>query len=274
MPELPEVETTRRGIAPHLEGRTFTGVTLRQTRLRWEIPALAQLLPGLTVETVRRRAKYLLISCGNAGATVGNLIIHLGMSGSLRVLPVETPARKHDHVDLAFGAQCLRLRDPRRFGAMLWTEGDPLCHPLLANLGPEPLSLGFNADYLLAQARQRKVAIKQLLMDNKVVVGIGNIYATESLFLAGIHPRRPCHRIGAVRIGRLVEQVRSVIAAAIEKGGTTLRDFQHEDGKPGYFQQELQVYGREGKPCPRCSTPLKALQIGQRTSSYCPRCQR
>lgn len=274
MPELPEVETTRRGIAPHLEGNAFSGVTVRQSRLRWEIPALAQLLPGLTVEAVRRRAKYLLIPCGNEHGTAGTLIMHLGMSGSLRVLPADTPARKHDHLDLVLGAQCLRLRDPRRFGAVLWTDNNPLHHPLLANLGPEPLSPGFNTDYLLIQARRRKVAIKQLLMDNKVVVGVGNIYASESLFLAGIHPHRPCNRIGERRIAQLVEQVKAVIAAAIEKGGTTLRDFQHEDGKPGYFQQQLLVYGRQGDPCVRCATPLKALQIGQRTSTYCPRCQR
>ena len=274
MPELPEVETTCRGIAPHLEGKTIKGVIIRQRKLRWEIPALESLLPGLSVQRVQRRAKYLLLACGDNGGDRGTLIIHLGMSGSLRVLPASTPAQKHDHFDLQIDDQCLRLRDPRRFGAVLWTETDPRQHSLLAGLGPEPLSHAFDSDYLLAQAKRRKVAIKSLLMDNKVVVGVGNIYATESLFLAGIHPQRACNRIGHKRIEGLVGHVKEVLARAIEQGGTTLRDFQHEDGKPGYFQQELRVYGRQGEPCPHCGTTIKAQRIGQRTSSYCPHCQR
>jgi len=269
MPELPEVETTRRGIQPHLSGRRISGVVIRQPKLRWPIPALQQWLPGSRIRKVERRAKYLLIDCGS-----GTLIMHLGMSGSLRVVPCNSPPDKHDHFDLQLGRQCLRLRDPRRFGAILWTEDAPEKHPLIRDLGPEPLSDAFDADYLLHQAKARSVAIKQLLMDGKVVVGVGNIYATESLFLAGIHPKRPCNRVSRARIEQLVEHVKSVLGRAIEQGGTTLRDFQNEQGKPGYFAQQLLVYGREGEPCPSCGSPIRRLQIGQRSSSYCPRCQR
>jgi formamidopyrimidine-DNA glycosylase len=273
MPELPEVETTRRGIQTHLVGQPISGVIVRQRKLRWEIPALDGILPGLRIEKVRRRAKYLLIDCAKAGRHEGTLIMHLGMSGSLRVLPVDSQAYKHDHFDLQLGDQCLRLRDPRRFGAILWTQEPAEAHPLIASLGPEPLSEGFNADYLFEQAKRRKVPIKQLLMDGKVVVGVGNIYATESLFLAGIHPTRLCNRVSKARLEKLVEHVKIVLACAIERGGTTLRDFQQQDGRPGYFQQELRVYGREGEPCRHCGTTIRAKQIGQRTSSYCPRCQ-
>jgi formamidopyrimidine-DNA glycosylase len=270
MPELPEVETTRRGIAPHLEGQRIAAFRVRQPRLRWPVPPeLTQRLPGLRIEQVRRRAKYLLLDCGQ-----GTLILHLGMSGSLRVLPIDTPPGPHDHLDLVLDKHCLRLRDPRRFGAVLWTDQDPQQHPLLHHLGPEPLSDDFDADYLLGKARGRKVAIKQLIMDGKIVVGVGNIYASESLFLAGIHPHRACNRIGAERLARLVGHIKQVLGRAIEKGGTTLRDFQHEDGKPGYFAQQLLVYGREGLPCPNCGTSLKQIRIGQRSSCYCPRCQR
>jgi len=274
MPELPEVETTRRGIAPHLLGKTIDLVEVRQRRLRWEVPALESLLPGRQVRQVQRRAKYLLLECADDRQATGTLLIHLGMSGSLRVLPADTPPQAHDHCDLVFAEQCLRLRDPRRFGALLWTEGPPQQHPLLRHLGPEPLSSAFDTDYLLQQARRRRIPIKQLLMDGKVVVGVGNIYASEALFLAGIHPRRACNRIGRERIGQLVGNVKEVLRRAIELGGTTLRDFQHQDGKPGYFRIELQVYGREGEPCPACGTTIKSIQLGQRTSSYCPRCQR
>ncbi len=273
MPELPEVETTRRGIEAHLVGQSISGVIVRQRKLRWEIPALAETLPGLQIERVRRRAKYLLIDCAKAGQHLGTLIMHLGMSGSLRVLPVDSKVHKHDHFDLQLGQQCLRLRDPRRFGAILWTQEPAERHPLISALGPEPLSEDFNVEYLSDQAKRRKVPIKQLLMDGKVVVGVGNIYATEALFLAGIHPARLCNRVAKARLEKLVEHVKIVLAYAIERGGTTLRDFQQQDGRPGYFQQELRVYGREGAPCRDCGTTIKAKQIGQRTSSYCPRCQ-
>lgn len=268
MPELPEVETTRRGIAPHITERTVSGVVVRQPRLRWPMPALDHLV-GHAVHTVERRAKYLLI-----GFDSGTLLLHLGMSGSLRVLPTDTPPERHDHFDLQFGDQCLRLRDPRRFGAVLWTGQAVAEHELIRRLGPEPLSEAFDADHLYAQARRRRIPIKQLLMNGSVVVGVGNIYATESLFLSGINPARACNRISRARIALLVERVKQVLARAIEQGGTTLRDFQHEDGRPGYFQQELLVYGREGEPCLTCGATIKARQIGQRTSAWCPRCQR
>lgn len=274
MPELPEVETSRRGIAPQMQQQTITGVVIRRPKLRWEIPPLGDILPGLRIQQVGRRAKYLLVHCADATQPRGTLIIHLGMSGSLRLLPTDTAVQKHDHFDLQLGKQCLRLRDPRRFGALLWTQQPVERHPLIVALGPEPLSEAFNTGQLLAQAKRRRVPIKQLLMDGKVVVGVGNIYATESLFLAGIHPARPCHRVSRARLDTLVGHVKNVLRHAIERGGTTLRDFQQQDGKPGYFQQELLVYGREGRPCPRCGTAIKARQIGQRTSSYCPSCQR
>lgn len=268
MPELPEVETTRRGVSPYIEGHTVSETVVRQPRLRWPIPALEHLV-GQVARRVERRAKYLLVRFDS-----GTLILHLGMSGSLRVLPADTPPQRHDHLDLRFGQHCLRLHDPRRFGAVLWTSEPAETHPLIRDLGPEPLSHTFDADYLHRQARRRRVAIKQLLMDGKVVVGVGNIYATESLFLAGIHPGRTCNRISKARITQLVAQVKAVLARAIEQGGTTLRDFQHEDGRPGYFQQQLMVYGREGESCHRCGTTIRAKQIGQRTSAWCPNCQR
>lgn len=270
MPELPEVETTRSGIAPHIQGRRISGVVVRQAQLRWPIPAnLAEQLGGRTVQAVERRAKYLLLRLTN-----GCLILHLGMSGSLRILPRETVPGKHDHFDLLFKHCCLRLRDPRRFGAVLWTDQPVDRHPLLAHLGPEPLSEAFNGAYLHRQAQQRQVAIKNLVMDGRVVVGVGNIYANEALFRAGIHPARPASRISAARCARLVEEIKQVLAAAIVQGGTTLRDFQQEDGKPGYFAQELLVYGKAGSPCPSCGGPLKQQRIGQRSSFYCSRCQR
>lgn len=270
MPELPEVETTRRGIAPHLEGLSVSDVVVRQPRLRWPVPrGLKRTLGGRALMRVERRAKYLLLRFGN-----GTLIIHLGMSGSLRILPGTTPPEPHDHVDIVFGDRCLRLRDPRRFGAVLWHRGDMDRHPLIAHLGPEPLSDAFSAAQLADAARGRKVAIKQLIMDGKVVVGVGNIYANEALYLAGIHPMRPAGRIGFARIERLVAAIKQVLAAAIEQGGTTLRDFQREDGRPGYFAQQLRVYGRGGLPCPACGRPLKEIRQGQRSTVYCGHCQR
>lgn len=269
MPELPEVETSRRGIAPHLEGKVVTDILLRQSKLRWPIPKEVSRLKGQVIECVERRAKYLLLR-----SSVGTMILHLGMSGSLRILPSTTRPEKHDHVDVVVGEHCMRLRDPRRFGAVLWTEDDPLQHDRLVGLGPEPLSEDFNTNYFYAQCRQRQSAIKQVLMDGKVVVGIGNIYATEALFKAGIHPQRKANNISKKRIADLVSASKQILAAAIQQGGTTLRDFQREDGKPGYFVQQLLVYGRSGQPCVQCGAPLKTVQIGQRASAYCGRCQR
>jgi formamidopyrimidine-DNA glycosylase len=268
MPELPEVETTRRGIAPHILDREITGALVRQTRLRWPVPPLRRLLVGHRVHAVDRRAKYLLIRIGS-----GTLIVHLGMSGSLRITRHDSPLRKHDHVELCFGDEGLRLHDPRRFGALLWTEDDPLAHPRLRGLGPEPLSEDFNAAYLSERARGRRTPIKSLLMDGHVVVGVGNIYATEALFRAGIHPARASARISLQRLETLVAAVKTVLAYAIERGGTTLRDFVNESGEPGYFAQELLAYGRSGEPCKRCGSILTSRQIGQRASAYCPGCQ-
>ena len=269
MPELPEVETTRRGIAPHILGQVIHGAVVRQAQLRWPVPELNRLLGGQLVQAVERRAKYILIRFAH-----GTLIIHLGMSGSLRLVPAGTPPRPHDHVDLVCAGSCLRLHDPRRFGALLWTEGDPFAHPRLRGLGPEPLSDEFDGNYLYRIAHARRAAIKTLLMDGKVVVGVGNIYATEALFRAGIHPRRAGRQISRKRLGQLVHEVKQVLTNAIERGGTTLRDFLNESGQPGYFAQELLVYGRAGQPCRRCGTLLKTRQIGQRASAYCPSCQR
>lgn len=269
MPELPEVETTCRGIAPHVLGQQVEHAVVRQPRLRWPVPPLEKLLAGQTVRSVERRAKYILLGFDN-----GTLIIHLGMSGSLRIVANDVPPRPHDHVDLRFAELCLRLHDPRRFGAMLWSEGDPLRHPRLRDLGPEPLSGQFDGAHLYRLARQRKVAIKSLLMDGKVVVGVGNIYATEALFRAGIHPERACHRVSRVRLDRLAHDVKAILSQAIKRGGTTLRDFLNESGNPGYFAQELMIYGRAGQSCKHCGTAVKTKQIGQRASAFCPKCQR
>jgi formamidopyrimidine-DNA glycosylase len=270
MPELPEVETTRRGIAPHIEGNTVSDVIVRQSRLRWLIPrGLARKLSGHNIVGVSRRAKYLLLRFEH-----GTLIMHLGMSGSLRIVPAGAAAAKHDHLDIVFKTrQVLRLTDPRRFGAVLWTEEEPQRHELISHLGPEPLSEAFSGDYLYQQSRSRKSSIKQFIMDGKVVVGVGNIYASESLFLAGIHPKRIAGKVSHERLERLAAAIKQVLAAAIEQGGTTLRDFVGGDGKPGYFAQQLNVYGREGEPCRQCATPIKQLTLGQRSTYYCPRCQ-
>lgn len=285
MPELPEVETTRRGLAPHLEGRRIAAVTLRRPDLRWPIPAeVAELLPGQRIEAVRRRAKYLLLD-----TAAGSALLHLGMSGSLRVLPAATPVREHDHVDIALAGRgarpgrVLRFNDPRRFGCLLWqAPGD--VHPLLLGLGPEPLSEGFDGaafdgaafdgDYLFARSRGRKAPVKTFLMDQRIVVGVGNIYAAEALFAAGISPLRAAGRVSRERYAALAEAVKSILAHAIARGGTTLRDFLAPDGAPGYFEQELAAYGRGGEPCPRCGRALRQASIGQRTTSWCPNCQR
>ncbi len=271
MPELPEVETTRRGIAPHIEGKRVCEVVVRQPRLRWPVPArLKAALCGQTIDTVRRRGKYLLLE-----SAVGTVILHLGMSGSLHVVEAGTPAGKHDHVDIIFAnGCCLRLRDPRRFGAVLWTTRAAESHKLLQGLGPEPLSDVFDTDYLFTASHARRVSIKAFIMDSKVVVGVGNIYASESLFMAGIHPKTTAGRIGRARYERLVRAIRQVLDKAIEQGGTTLRDFTNSEGKPGYFQQQLQVYGRAGEACLSCNGRIRSLQLGQRNTFYCPQCQR
>jgi formamidopyrimidine-DNA glycosylase len=270
LPELPEVETTRRGIAPHVEGHRVTAVTLRRTALRWPIPAaIRDELPGQRIEQVRRRAKYLLLD-----AQSGSAILHLGMSGCLRVLPATTPVQKHDHADLALdNGRVLRLTDPRRFGALLWQPAGTT-HELLQGLGPEPLSDAFDGAYLFARSRGRSGPVKHFLMDQKIVVGVGNIYAAEALFLAGIHPARAAGRIGAARYDALAAAVKQILAYSIERGGTTLRDFLTPDGEPGYFETELRVYGRAGAPCTACGTPLRDADWGQRATVYCPRCQR
>lgn len=270
MPELPEVETTRRGIEPHILGKIIQQIDVRQPRLRWPVPKqLARYLKGQQIERVARRGKYLLL-----GVDRGTLIIHLGMSGSLRILNQATPPGPHDHVDLLFSNNTvLRYTDPRRFGAWLWTADPVEQHPLLMKLGPEPLSGDFSADYLHSCSRHRKQVVKTLIMNSHIVVGIGNIYANEALFRAGIHPCRAAGRISQQRYALLVDSIKKVLRAAIEQGGTTLRDFVGGEGKPGYFQQQLQVYGRAGKPCHKCGTPVKEKRLGQRSTFYCSRCQ-
>ncbi len=271
MPELPEVETTRRGLAPHMQGQRIEAVIVRNRALRWPIPRnLAKQVCGCTVRAVERRGKYLLIDCGT-----GWMILHLGMSGSLQVVPKGTPVGKHDHVDLVLGSGTIaRLTDPRRFGAVLWTPHDPLRHPLLAALAPEPLGPEFDAVWLFSRTRGRSAAIKTVLMDNHIVVGVGNIYASESLFRAGINPKTAAGRVSRSRCEKLVAAIRETLAAAIAAGGSTLRDYVGSDGQPGYFQQSYFVYGRHGKPCRICGTNVRLLRQGQRATFYCPHCQR
>ena len=270
MPELPEVETTRRGIAPFLVGRRIESLKIRQPRLRWPIPrALRQHLPGQRVDAVERRAKYLLVH-----TAAGSAILHLGMSGSLRVLPGATPAGAHDHVDwLLDSGRLLRFTDPRRFGCQLWQAPNRV-HPLLAALGPEPLGPEFDGMYLWKQSRGRAAPVKTFLMNQKTVVGVGNIYAAEALFAAGIRPGRAAGAVSLPRYERLAGEVRRILEYAITRGGTTLRDFLRPDGEPGYFEQELFVYGRGGEPCKVCGTPIRTLRIGQRSAFFCRRCQR
>ncbi len=270
MPELPEVETTRRGIAPHLVGRRVEKLRIRQPRLRWPIPpALRRLLPGQRIEAVERRAKYLLVH-----TEPGSALLHLGMSGSLRILPGDAPAGPHDHVDWQLDSgRLLRFTDPRRFGSQLWQPAGSV-HPLLAGLGPEPRSDAFDGMYLWKLSRGRKAPVKAFLMDQRTVVGVGNIYAAEALFAAGIHPNRAAGSVSPARFGRLAAEVRRILEHAITRGGTTLRDFLSPDGEPGYFEQELFAYGRAGEPCRVCGTPIRAVRLGQRSTYYCPRCQR
>ncbi|TQM16648.1 DNA-(apurinic or apyrimidinic site) lyase [Pseudoxanthomonas sp. 3HH-4] len=275
MPELPEVETTRRGLAPHVEGRRIHTVTLRRPDLRWPIPPeVARELPGQRIDAVRRRAKYLLMD-----TAAGSAVLHLGMSGSLRVLPATTRVGAHDHVDIALDSErgrsgrVLRFTDPRRFGCLLWQPVGQV-HPLLQGLGPEPLSDAFDGDYLFALSRGRRAPVKTFLMDQAVVVGVGNIYAAESLFRAGISPLRAAGKVSRERYVALATAVKDILAYAITRGGTTLRDFLNPDGAPGYFEQELSAYGRGGEACPRCGRAMKQATIGQRTTVWCGYCQR
>ena len=269
MPELPEVETSRRGIAPWIQDQDVRSVIVRQRSLRWPVATeIERLLPGQKIRSLRRRAKYLLI-----GTDAGTAMLHLGMSGSVRIIESGTPAGVHDHVDIEFGSgKALRFRDPRRLGSLLWAA-EPDQHPLLRKLGPEPLDEQFNGDYLHVLARGRRVTIKQFLMNASVVVGVGNIYASESLFVACIHPKRKAGRIARHRMAVLADAVKTVLGKAIEAGGTTLRDFHGGDGEPGYFQQQLEVYGREDEPCLRCGRPISLIVLGQRSTFYCKDCQ-
>lgn len=270
MPELPEVETTRRGLAPHLLGRRVVALDIRQPQLRWPIPdELRTLLPGQRIEALERRAKYLLVH-----TEPGSALLHLGMSGSLRVLPAATPVGAHDHVDWRLDSgQVLRYTDPRRFGCQLWQARGEI-HALLAGLGPEPLSDDFDGDRLWITSRGRNAAVKVFLMDQAIVVGVGNIYASEALFAAGIHPKRAAGSISRARYARLAQDVKRILAHAITRGGTTLRDFINPDGAPGYFEQELFVYGRAGEACKVCAHPIRAVVLGQRNTFYCAHCQR
>ena len=269
MPELPEVETSRRGIAPWIEGQTITSVIVRDRRLRWPVsPDVDSRLPGATVSDVGRRAKYLLINTSN-----GTAMMHLGMSGHVCIVDNGTPAGVHDHVDIEFDSgKALRLTDPRRFGSLHWTS-DPASHALIRDLGPEPLGETFSGEYLWRRSRGRRVAVKQFIMNANVVVGVGNIYASESLFGAGINPKRAAGRIALPRYEKLAASIRSVLERAIRAGGTTLRDFYGGDGEAGYFQQQLDVYGREDEACRACSTPITAIVQGQRATYYCKQCQ-
>jgi formamidopyrimidine-DNA glycosylase len=274
MPELPEVEVSRQGLLPHLSRQSIVGAVVRTPRLRHEIPAgLDSRLAGLRVDAIVRRGKYLLFDCQSARGG-GWLLLHLGMSGSLRLVPPNTPAQKHDHVDLLFDQTVLRLRDPRRFGALLWHEGgDVAAHPVLAGLGVEPLSEDFSGDWLHAAAGGRRAPIKPLLMDSHLVVGIGNIYAAESLYQARISPRRAANRISRERYGVLAESIRATLLASIAVGGSSVRDYVHSDGGAGCFQLSCAVYGRAGEPCPTCNGAVRMIRQAGRSTFYCPRCQ-
>lgn len=269
MPELPEVETTRTGIEPFLKGRRIHQIKVSNKNLRWPVPDALSLVGSLLVLAVVRRAKYIILETSD-----GAIIIHLGMSGSMRVVNHGAEAKKHDHVIFQLNDQKeIRFNDPRRFGCVLWSE-DWRAHPLIKPLGPEPLSEDFTADYLYALAKRRSLAIKQLLMNSHIVVGVGNIYANEVLFLAGIDPRRAANKISLKRMALLVEQIKTVLSLAIAQGGTTLRDFVNSDGKPGYFQQQLFVYGRAGQPCKHCAEPLWEMKMNNRSTVFCSKCQK
>ncbi len=271
MPELPEVETTRRGVAPHATGQRIRAMRVYDPRLRWPVPPdLPARLAGRSIDRVERRSKYLLFRMGD-----DTLLVHLGMTGSLRVHQQAPARRLHDHVDIELeSGVTLRYHDPRRFGAVLWVEGAAERHPLLAALGPEPLESGFDVEHFWRATRGRKAAIKLVLMDNHIVVGVGNIYANEALFRAGIRPTIAAGRVSRPRLARLVEEVRATLTDAIAKGGSTLRDYVDSAGEPGYFQLEYFVYGREGEPCRVCGRAIRTVRLGGRATSYCPNCQR
>jgi len=270
MPELPEVETTRLGLTQTLPGKTLTAVVVREPRLRQPVSeALPEELPGQRLHAITRRAKYLLFHFDH-----GTLLAHLGMTGTLRLLPPHTPVGKHDHVDFIFGDTLMRYNDPRRFGALVWVEGEPEAHPLIMHLGPEPLEAGFDAEYLYRATRQRSLAIKLAIMDAKLVVGVGNIYASESLYRAGIRPQKAARRLTRAQCAALVGAIRDTLRDALAAGGSTLRDFFSSDGSPGYFQQHYFVYDRAGLACRRCEATIKHLTQGQRSTYYCPQCQR
>ncbi len=271
MPELPEVETTRLGIAPHIKGQTIKNVIVRNKNLRWPITAtLKKDLLGRQFEKIDRRGKYLLCYTDH-----GCMIMHLGMSGSLRIINKNIKPEKHDHLDIMFASgNILRFHDPRRFGSVIWTRKDPLQHKLIKDLGPEPLSKDFNGTWLYKRSRKRTQAIKNFIMDSHHVVGVGNIYASESLFLAGISPKRKAGNVSLERYERLTKAIKKILKQSIKQGGTTLRDFFNSEGKPGYFQQQLNVYGRAGQPCKKCKSKIKEIKLGQRSSFYCPVCQR
>lgn len=270
MPELPEVETTLRGVSPYLVGRVIREVIVRDKRLRWPVPDTIHELEGTHITAGSRRGKYLLFTSAK-----GTLLLHLGMSGSLRVSDPATPWKKHDHLALTTdqGKQ-LRLHDPRRFGAALWIEGDPTLHSLLCDLGPEPLSDAFSAAGLHLECKGRSAPIKAVIMDSHTVVGVGNIYACEALFMAGIHPNKAAGKVTKPRLAKLVAAIKEVLAASIEMGGTTLRDFVNEKGEPGYFKQTLRVYDREDEPCRVCGTKVKRLVMSNRSTFFCPKCQK
>lgn len=271
MPELPEVETTRRGIGPLAVGCRVAALKIYDSRLRWPVPpTLARKLAGRRIDALDRRSKYLLFRVGR-----NTLLLHLGMTGSLRAFTRVPPRQPHDHFDLVLDSGVtLRYRDPRRFGALLWLPAPAAAHPLLASLGPEPFDPRCDARYLWAATRRRTAAIKLALMDNRLIVGVGNIYANEALFRAGIRPTTRANRVSQVRYGRLLEAVRTTLDEAIAKGGSTLRDYVDSRGEPGYFQSDYRVYGREGKPCRACGTAIKTVRLGGRATSFCPRCQR
>ncbi|OLQ86619.1 DNA-formamidopyrimidine glycosylase [Vibrio ponticus] len=268
MPELPEVEVSRMGITPHLVGQTIKTLTFRTPKLRWDIPVELKRLEGQQIRSIRRRAKYLVIETDS-----GCAIVHLGMSGSLRVLDAEIEPSKHDHVDLKLtNGKVLRYNDPRRFGAWLYSEDGN--HQVLSHMGPEPLTDEFNPQYMLEKAVNKRVTIKQFIMDNKVVVGVGNIYASESLFSSHIHPQRAAGSLTLDDWTLLVKEIKQVLETSIKQGGTTLKDFSQADGKPGYFAQELCVYGKAGEPCPSCGEEIEELKIGQRNTFFCTHCQK
>lgn len=270
MPELPEVETTKAGITPVALNQTISEIIIRAPKLRWPIPKnIAKQLPGQVVRSIERRAKYILVSFDN-----GTLIIHLGMSGRLRILTESTPPQKHDHVDICFAnGTILRYTDPRRFGCILWTTDSPFEHKLLIDLGPEPLTSAFTGKHLLQTAKNKKIPVKAFIMDAKVVVGVGNIYACEALFAAKIDPRKPSNLVSDVEYAELAKHIKRILKLAIAQGGTTLKDFYSAEGKLGYFVQKLKVYGRAKQPCVTCNAPIESLAIGQRNTFFCTTCQ-